>query len=143
MSRIASCSCGQLKLIMQGDPTEVTVCHCFERQKSTGSAFGISAYWPKSACLSIGFGRRFRSGIGRGRFRLRPREQVLAVLFGALLNLGVVRVFPFELEDGAVPGAAQLEAQANGVKERARRGHAAEGDGNEARRGPPHELIVA
>jgi hypothetical protein len=30
MSRIASCSCGQLKLTMAGDPTEVTVCHCLE-----------------------------------------------------------------------------------------------------------------
>lgn len=53
MSRIASCSCGQLKLTMVGDPTEVTVCHCFECQKSTGSVFGVSTYWPKSACQSI------------------------------------------------------------------------------------------
>ena len=53
MRRTASCSCGQLTLVMQGEPEEVTVCHCFECQKQTGSVFGVSTYWPKSACEAI------------------------------------------------------------------------------------------
>jgi hypothetical protein len=69
MSRIASCSCGQLKLTMEGDPTDVTLCHCFECQRSTGSVFGVSTYWPKSACRSIeGEARLWRRSSDAGRW---------------------------------------------------------------------------
>ena len=69
MSRIASCSCGQLVVTMKGDPTEVTVCHCFECQKSTGSVFGVSTYWPKSACDSIkGEAKLWRRSSDSGRW---------------------------------------------------------------------------
>ena len=69
MPRIATCSCGQLKLTMQGDPTDVTVCHCFECQKSTGSVFGVSTYWPKSACRSIeGEAKLWRRSSDAGRW---------------------------------------------------------------------------
>lgn len=53
MQRTASCSCGQLSVTVNGDPEEVTVCHCFECQKSTGSVFGVSTYWAKGACVAI------------------------------------------------------------------------------------------
>jgi hypothetical protein len=39
--REASCSCGQLKLSYNGEITRQSVCHCFEYQKRTGSAFGV------------------------------------------------------------------------------------------------------
>jgi hypothetical protein len=69
MIRTASCSCGQLKLTMQGDPTDVTVCHCFECQKSTGSVFGVSTYWPKSACRSMeGESKLWRRSSDAGRW---------------------------------------------------------------------------
>jgi len=53
MKRVASCSCGQLSVTLTGEPKEITVCHCLDCQKATGSVFGVYAFWPKSACESI------------------------------------------------------------------------------------------
>lgn len=41
--RIASCSCGQLRLRCEGDPVRVSICHCLECQKRTGSTFAVQA----------------------------------------------------------------------------------------------------
>ncbi|MBX3226455.1 MAG: GFA family protein [Labilithrix sp.] len=48
-SRIATCSCGQLRATCEGEPVRVSVCHCLACQKRTGSAFGAQARWPKDA----------------------------------------------------------------------------------------------
>ena len=45
MNREASCSCGQLRVTVAGDPVRISVCHCLECQKRTGSAFGFQARW--------------------------------------------------------------------------------------------------
>ena len=37
--RIASCSCGQLRIRVQGEPRGVGVCHCLACQQRTGSVF--------------------------------------------------------------------------------------------------------
>lgn len=42
-TREATCSCGQLRLVAQGDPIRVSMCHCLACQRRTGSAFGIQA----------------------------------------------------------------------------------------------------
>lgn len=39
--KAASCVCGQLKVNYNGEITKTSICHCFECQKRTGSAFGI------------------------------------------------------------------------------------------------------
>ena len=44
--RDASCRCGQLRATCTGDPIRVSVCHCLECQKRTGSAFAAQARWP-------------------------------------------------------------------------------------------------
>lgn len=41
MKHHASCSCGQLFVDYDGEITRTSICHCFECQKRTGSAFGI------------------------------------------------------------------------------------------------------
>jgi hypothetical protein len=43
MARIATCSCGQLKVTCEGEPHRLSICHCYECQRRTGSAFGIQA----------------------------------------------------------------------------------------------------
>jgi len=43
MTRVASCSCGQLTAIVNGDPVRVSVCHCLACQRRTGSVFGAQA----------------------------------------------------------------------------------------------------
>jgi len=41
--RTASCCCGALKAHCEGEPVRVSLCHCLECQKRTGSAFGVQA----------------------------------------------------------------------------------------------------
>lgn len=42
-TRTATCSCGQLKAQVTGEPKRVSVCHCLACQRRTGSAFGVQA----------------------------------------------------------------------------------------------------
>ena len=45
-TRTASCRCGQLTATATGEPVRVSVCHCLDCQKRTGSAFSAQARWP-------------------------------------------------------------------------------------------------
>ena len=42
-SRTASCSCGQLRIEVHGDPRAVGICHCLACQRRTGSVFATLA----------------------------------------------------------------------------------------------------
>ena len=44
--RTASCRCGQLTVIATGDPVRVSVCHCLDCQKRSGSAFTAQVRFP-------------------------------------------------------------------------------------------------
>ncbi len=46
-TRTAICSCGQLRVTCEGEPVRVSMCHCLECQRRTGSVFGAQARWPK------------------------------------------------------------------------------------------------
>src|SRR3974390_3610835 len=39
-SRRASCSCGQLHLAVEGEPSRIWICHCLECQRRTGAVIG-------------------------------------------------------------------------------------------------------
>ncbi len=43
MHREAQCSCGQVKLVVDGEPVRIAVCHCYSCQLRTGSALGVQA----------------------------------------------------------------------------------------------------
>ena len=43
----ASCRCGQLRAAVSGEPVRVSVCHCLNCKKRSGSAFAVQARWPK------------------------------------------------------------------------------------------------
>ena len=45
MERTATCRYGQLSATCEGEPARVSVCHCLECQKRSGSAFAIQARW--------------------------------------------------------------------------------------------------
>lgn len=46
-TRIASCACGQLRVICTGpDPDRIVMCHCKMCQKQTGSPFSVQARFP-------------------------------------------------------------------------------------------------
>jgi hypothetical protein len=47
--REATCRCGQLRAKCAGEPVRVSVCHCLECQKRSGSAFAAQARWPNES----------------------------------------------------------------------------------------------
>ncbi len=74
--RVASCSCGQLRAEVRGEPTRVSVCHCHACQRRTGSVFGAQARFPREAVAVEGEGTEFvRVGDagGKARFTFCPR----------------------------------------------------------------------
>jgi hypothetical protein len=42
-TRLATCSCEQLRVLAEGEPVCVSICHCLACQRRTGSAFGVQA----------------------------------------------------------------------------------------------------
>jgi hypothetical protein len=45
-ARTATCRCGQLSATCRGDPVRISVCHCLECQRRSGSAFAAQARFP-------------------------------------------------------------------------------------------------
>lgn len=60
ITRTATCSCGQLRVVVEGEPVRVSVCHCRACQRRTGSAFGVQARWPRSQVRTEGETRTWR-----------------------------------------------------------------------------------
>lgn len=48
-TRTASCSCGRLRVTCDGEPVRISMCHCLECQRRTGSIFSVQARWPIDA----------------------------------------------------------------------------------------------
>lgn len=46
-TRSASCSCGQLRIEVEGDPRGVGICNCLACQQRTGSVFAALASFPR------------------------------------------------------------------------------------------------
>jgi hypothetical protein len=44
-TRTASCACGQLRVACIGEPQKISLCHCLDCQKRTGSTYGIAAFF--------------------------------------------------------------------------------------------------
>lgn len=45
--REACCSCGQLRVTAEGEPVRISMCHCLECQRRTGSVFGAQAWFAR------------------------------------------------------------------------------------------------
>ena len=54
MTRTATCRCGQLSATCTGEPVRVSVCHCYDCQKRSGSAFAFQARFPADAVTVSG-----------------------------------------------------------------------------------------
>lgn len=63
----ASCECGKLVATCQGAPGSIVQCHCMDCQKKTGSAFGLGAYFERSAVQITGVSTRFIRNAMEGR----------------------------------------------------------------------------
>ena len=58
-TRTASCRCGQLTATVSGEPARVSVCHCLNCQKRSGSAFAAQARWPRDRTGIAGESKTF------------------------------------------------------------------------------------
>jgi len=47
-TRRAQCSCGQLAAVCEGEPVRVSVCHCLDCKRRSGSAFSNNARFPEA-----------------------------------------------------------------------------------------------
>ncbi len=74
-TREAACSCGRLRLTVEGDPFEVSMCHCLACQRRTGSAFGLQARYPADRVQMAGASREY------ARTSTEPDERVHAFHF--------------------------------------------------------------
>ena len=53
-TRFATCSCGQLRATCEGEPVRISICHCLECQKRTGSVFAVQARFPRDHVRVVG-----------------------------------------------------------------------------------------
>ena len=65
--RTASCRCGRAGVRCEGEPVRVSVCHCLDCQKRSGSAFAAQARWPDSAVTVVGETRLWERTADSGR----------------------------------------------------------------------------
>ena len=70
MERIGQCHCGLLRVITDGEPTRVYVCHCKSCQRRTGTAFHYGATFLKERVRLDGERRIFERGAHTG-YRIR------------------------------------------------------------------------
>ena len=70
-TRIASCSCGQLRIELRGEPRGVGVCHCLECQRRTGSVFAALASFDAPFAVSGNATEYVRAGDAGAKFRFR------------------------------------------------------------------------
>jgi hypothetical protein len=73
-SRVASCSCGQLSIEVQGESLGVGVCHCLACQRRTGSVFATLAAFAAPYTVTGTATEYVRTGDqgSRARFRFCP-----------------------------------------------------------------------
>ena len=74
--RTATCACGQLSITVTGEPVRVSICHCLDCQKRTGSLFGAQARFPRDRVAMQGQSTEFVRVADSGgilRFRFCPQ----------------------------------------------------------------------
>ena len=58
-ARTASCRCNQLRATVTGEPVRLSVCHCLNCKKRSGSAFAVQARWPAERVQVEGASKTF------------------------------------------------------------------------------------
>jgi hypothetical protein len=74
-TRHASCCCGQLVVDCTGAPSRISICHCLDCQRRTGSVFGVQARYPQDQVRIQGRASAFTRGADSGQpvtFRFCP-----------------------------------------------------------------------
>ena len=101
-TRHAACACGRLQMTLEGDPRIVSMCHCLECQRRTGSVFGVQAWFaPEQIAAVEGEARQYARVAASGRtvtfqfcsncgstisWRAEMRPDLVAVAVGAFAD---------------------------------------------------------
>jgi len=67
MTRTASCQCGAFRMVAEGEPDMVNLCHCHACQRRTGAPFSVNAYYRKDAVRLEGDFRTYPRAAREGR----------------------------------------------------------------------------
>jgi hypothetical protein len=51
-NRRASCNCGQLQVVCEGEPVRISMCHCVECQRRTGAVLSNQARYGRN-CIKV------------------------------------------------------------------------------------------
>jgi len=70
-TRTAACCCGQLSIVVHGEPRGVGVCHCLECQRRTGSTFAQLAAFDAPFEVIGRASEYLRTGDAGATFRFR------------------------------------------------------------------------
>lgn len=69
-TREAHCSCGALRVTVEGEPVRVSICHCLACQRRTGALFSAQARFARAKARISGVSREFvRRGDSGGLLR--------------------------------------------------------------------------
>ncbi len=65
-SREAACACGRLTARAEGDPVRLSICHCLDCKRRTGSAFAWNATYPEEKVAITGAFSTYERGSDDG-----------------------------------------------------------------------------
>ena len=60
VTRTATCACERLRVTCAGDPVKISLCHCLDCQKRTGSTYGVAAFFSRKDVEANGVFRTYR-----------------------------------------------------------------------------------
>lgn len=66
-TRSAACACGQITLSVIGEPSTVSMCHCLQCQRRTGSTYSVHAYFSTEQVTIRGAAKRYSRPSDAGR----------------------------------------------------------------------------
>lgn len=59
-NHVATCSCGQLHATCHSEPVRISICHCLECQKRTGSVFATNARFQRDKVEISGANKTYK-----------------------------------------------------------------------------------
>ena len=103
--RVGTCSCGELRVICQGEPIRVSICHCFACQKRSGGPFAAQARWAQENVRTEGTPREWvRTGDEGGKATFRFCTTCGSTLWYTLDGMpGIVAVAIGAFSDTTLP----------------------------------------
>ncbi len=100
-TRTATCRCGQLSAACTGEPVRVSVCHCYDCQKRSGSVCAAQARFPADAVTISGEHKLYKHVAASGNsadfhfcptcgstlwYHARPHRELFAIAVGAFAD---------------------------------------------------------